>query len=244
MKSLDGAELRLDYVDPLAPRLDPDLILRRSRRSRLLRRTAIVTGCSIVASVVALGIVGLPQLPQRPVGDPSARLVAAAQKLPSAAQHRPLSRPVLLPETGNNWQPFAWVSAPADVCLGVGRAPGVPKAPLPVVVNCIRLGANDLARKTDAVLGPPIFLALPIPTENGGAAVALGIVRGSDVATVQVTFRNRIYEARVVPLAALAGHTVGAYSVQVPVSGLLGYGSGDVQSVLAYDASGNVRARL
>lgn len=224
--------LNLAYEDEPVD-LELDAIMRNGRRIRGRRTLAKATGV-VGTAVAVLGIATLihsgPRAGTRAAGggpSPIASILAAQP---------PVVGPITVGTQPAHWTTVVWQIANGQVCVASYR---IPMQGATAGGECLDT-IDAWLRTGDDGIGVPRLTAQP--TERGAVA-AIGVVRG-DVARVDVSWSGLTSSATVFPFTMENGQRIGVYQVFMPIPpGLDHFEGSQVDTLLAYDAAGNVVAR-
>jgi hypothetical protein len=216
----------LDYDDPHAPEVDPDMVIKRAARSRVARRIAAAS------AVVLLGLAGLAVRLRHDYTEPDLPALTLDDAVAGSAafrQHPPVSPVIVVDSSVPGWVSVVWLAAGDDACGG-------------------SLGLTGDARGREEVhcwgTPPPTddrpVWSLPLPQVNpmpsNGKWLVIGLVR-SGAASIRLTFRGLSVTTAVHSVYVAGKISFGGYAVWVPI-GASAFNATEFD-VVAYDSAGN-----
>lgn len=226
------AALNLAYEDEPVE-LDLGAIMGDGRRMRGRRTLMKATG--IVGAAAA--VLGLATVVHSGSGAGTRAAGGGASPIASLLRAQPpVVGPITVGTQPDHWTTEVWQIADGQVCVASYRMPMQGDA---VSAECLDT-VDAWLRTGDDGIGVPTLTAQP--TERGAVA-AIGIVRG-DIARVDVSWSGLTSSAAVFPFTTENGQRIGIYQVFMRIPpGLDHFEGSQVDTLLAYDASGSVVAR-
>lgn len=218
--------LSLDYDDPRAPEVDPDMVIRRALRTRRSRRL------TAVAAVLVVGLAVLAVNLHFPSGRglPPLTLAEALEGSSDYGHHRPVSDTVVVDWTEPAWVTVAWMAEGGDACGGSVGLSGDTRGW--TYLNC--WGPPP---PTD---GHPLF-SMPLfqvgPSNPNLKQLVVGLVR-ADAAMVRMTFYGQVLNARVHPVVVDGQVSFGVYAAWFTVPLNTTYSGSQIDEV-AFDRAGH-----
>jgi hypothetical protein len=193
----------------------------------------VTTLAVVVAGVVAGFVTWLPRhAAQETVADP----IDTVMQVPFFKQHPPTGELVIVDQSIPGWTSVVWLTDNNQLCGGTVATAGPQRGNVALTcwppMDSMSHGAGPPATK-------PVFQTLPDIRDGGGKTLGIGVAR-SDVATVDVTFRNHTVSAKTVPVTVKGQIRLAAYAVWLPLNGVTAYSWQDITAVVARNNAGAV----